>query len=174
MQKKVETRKAQDTTSIIELVAELKMLEEKAHKVRKKIFDIVLNGNVDLNILQPQEISKDKGELVRNEVAYHLKMLGIPTTIMGYRYLKEGIAMVLENSKIEKEGITAIFYPQVAKKFSSTYVKVEKCIRTATSAITKNCKDEVLEFYFGNTAKDKITNANLITTLVEVVKKHQS
>ena len=89
-----------------------------------------------------------------------------------YKYLKEGIAMIIEDSKVIDGGITKVFYPEVANKFNSTSNRVERAIRHAIEKSCENVEFQALEEYFGEAIDEnrrKPTNSQFLSTMVERV-----
>lgn len=78
--------------------------------------------------------------------------IGIPPNILGYCYILYALELILFNPNYLR-GITKQLYPDVAKKFNTTPVRVERDIRHAISVawlrgdldfideIFKNCVD---------------------------------
>ena len=101
-----------------------------------------------------------------------LKTLGISVQLKGYAYLIEIINLGLDDiNKIIP--ITQKGYPNVARIFETTPIRVERAIRNAieTAIICGNL--ETWNYVFGNSysaLKGKPTNTKFIITLVEYLK----
>lgn len=59
-----------------------------------------------------------------------LLQLGVPANIKGYSYLREAIIVKAKNPKIDMP-VTKVLYPNIAKKYDTSEVRVERAIRHA-------------------------------------------
>lgn len=158
MEKMQNTRK-EDNKRLVELVDELRKLEEKEHSIKLKIFELISKGNVKL-----EEQKNDEKE-IRETIAFHLKKIGIPVNVLAYEYLKEGIAMVVENHE-EIETVEK-FYTLIEEKFSNKVENTRRTIRYAIKVLyDENKNKQELTKYFG---EKKPTASQFIKRLVEVV-----
>lgn len=104
-------------------------------------------------------------------IAKELKVCGIPPHIKGYDYLGEAIEMVLADHN-HIHTITKTLYPAVAKKFNTTYSRVERAIRHAIETSFNNLDPNTMFDIFGNTIdynRGKPTNSQFIATLAELI-----
>ena len=102
----------------------------------------------------------------------HLKHLGVPASLKGYKYLQLAVSLVLEEPDII-EAVTKALYPRVARMCDSTTSRVERSIRHAIEYVFSNTECDVLKKYFGNTISiraGKLTNAQFIAGLAEHIK----
>lgn len=103
------------------------------------------------------------------------KELGITPAILGHRYLKEAITMVIADETV-LHGVTKILYPEIAKKFDTTASRVERAIRHAIEKSALNANIDLFEEIFGYTIsvnKGKPTNSEFIASVAEYVKLTQ-
>lgn len=149
---------------------ELKELKKNPEKVRAMI--ALLEGLLDEET-EPEQVpesTKKYGPSDLEElIAYHLLQLGIPRHIKGYKYVKEAIAMAVEQPDLI-EAITKALYPAVAKKFNTTSSRVERAIRHAVEVGWDRIDIEVMDEYFGQTIssiKGKPTNSEFIAMFVD-------
>ena len=56
--------------------------------------------------------------------------LGIPPHIKGFLYIRDAILMLFED-EVKIHGVTKIMYPEIAKEYGTTGVRVERAIRHA-------------------------------------------
>lgn len=74
--------------------------------------------------------------------------LGMPVHLRGYHYLREGICMSMDNMELVGS-ITKLLYPEIAKKYHTTDVKVERAIRSVIEIGWERGNEEVFEEIFG-------------------------
>ena len=150
---------------------ELAELKKNPEKVRAMI--ALLEGLLDEEAETPKQVPERTTKYdpveVEELIAYHLLQMGVPRNLMGYRYLKESIAMAVENPE-RINFITKALYPEVAKKFQTTPSRVERAIRHAVEVAWDRCDIEILQDYFGNTisnTKGKPTNSEFIAMFMD-------
>lgn len=56
--------------------------------------------------------------------------LGIPPHIKGFLYIREAILMLFED-EVKIYGVTKVLYPEIAREYGTTGVRVERAIRHA-------------------------------------------
>ena len=105
--------------------------------------------------------------------------LGIPSHIKGYQYLRDAIALVVENMDLLKflynehkliGGITKELYPLVGEKYSVSNSRVERSIRHAIEVSWNRGDWELMEEIFGHSVdidKAKPTNSEFIVTIAD-------
>lgn len=74
--------------------------------------------------------------------------LGMPAHLRGYHYLREGICMSMENMELVGS-ITKLLYPEIAKRYHTTDVKVERAIRSVIEIGWERGNEDVFEDIFG-------------------------
>lgn len=95
--------------------------------------------------------------------------LGIPTNLLGYKYLRSAINIALTDRE-SLYGITKIIYPAVAKEFNSSSSRVERAIRHAIEVACTRGDIEAFRKIFGNTVSPdtgKPTNSELISKIAD-------
>ncbi|MGI6309041.1 MAG: sporulation transcription factor Spo0A [Dethiobacteria bacterium] len=106
------------------------------------------------------------------EITQIIHEIGIPAHIKGYLYLRDAIAMVVE--EIELLGsVTKILYPRIAQKYETTPSRVERAIRHAIEvAWSRNSIDTIKKFfgYTINTEKGKPTNSEFIALVADRIR----
>ncbi len=96
-----------------------------------------------------------------------LHQIGVPAHIKGYHYLRESIALSVENTEYINS-ITKLLYPTVAKMFQTTSSRVERAIRHAIEVAWDRGDVNVLDSYFGytiNNGRGKPTNSEFIAMI---------
>lgn len=133
---------------------------------------LVKNENEDLVIEQVESISSEKNNEIKREkmINYIMKNVGIPASILGYKYVIRSIELVL-NGKVEKS-VTKELYPIVAKEFKTTSSRVERAIRHAVEVSMDNGNMDFIEEIFGysfSIIKGKPTNSEFIYGIVDYI-----
>ena len=116
-----------------------------------------------------QEISSNALE---SQIASIIQEIGIPAHIMGYRYLKDAIALSIKDSECIN-AITKIVYPEVASKNNTTASRVERAIRHAIEVAWSRGNTEVLDRFFGytiNPSAGRPTNSEFIALIADGIR----
>ena len=90
--------------------------------------------------------------------------LGMPAHLRGYHYLREGICMSMENMELVGS-ITKLLYPEIAKRYRTTDVKVERAIRSVIEIGWERGNEGVFEDIFGYSrmhGRQRPTNSEFI------------
>ena len=117
----------------------------------------------------------EKETHTRNEmervVTDQILKLGVPANIKGYRFLREGIMMVLNDMEMV-ESVTKLLYPGIAKRYGTTDKKVERAIRNAVETSWKRGDEKVFLQLFGysqNTGRTRPTNSEFIARVADEI-----
>ena len=100
------------------------------------------------------------------------KTLGIPTSILGYKYLKYAVELVSKDSNL-LEAVTRSLYPEIARHFHSTPSKVERAIRHAIDTAWLRGDLDAHSLVFGSSisaTKGKPTNSEFIGGIAEYLR----
>jgi two-component system response regulator (stage 0 sporulation protein A) len=100
-----------------------------------------------------------------------LHNLGIPSHIRGYKYIRDGIAMMYNNDTIAL--ITKEIYPQIAYKYETTPSRVERAIRHAIEVSWVRGDIGLMDEFFGfsiSCDKSKPTNSEFLSTIADRLK----
>ena len=115
---------------------------------------------VDFAMLKPcsaEGIADRVGELVvqtvpllrqvdpYDSVTAGLLSLNVPTSQRGFRYLRDGILLLMDDPQ---QQLTKSLYPAIAKCNDTTTANVEKCIRTSVHTAWDRRREEVWRQYF--------------------------
>ncbi len=113
----------------------------------------------------------------RKQISSEEELISIITEVMdefsfaanikGYAYIRYAI---LYSIKRNIKGITKELYPEIAKTFDTTAVRVERAIRHAIENSWKNANPEVLSKYFKKRANLKPTNSEFIAKIADCIK----
>ena len=124
--------------------------------------------HVDLQAMLGNPAQKD----VRSEIDRALSDLGVPDHLLGYAYLQCAIAIVVEQPECIYT-VTALIYPNIARRFGTTASLVERAIRHAVESGWNRCDSAMRELYFGGKirpGRQKPTNAEYIARIANVVR----
>ncbi len=113
--------------------------------------------------------SPQKEVLIINKL---LHSLGVPSSIKGYRYLRESICLICENPRLF-DSVTKHLYPQIAAKNNTTSSNVERAIRHAIEVSWSRGNYDLMEEIFGHSIsaeKGKPTNSEFLATIVDKIK----
>lgn len=117
-------------------------------------------------------LSKNKVLDVEVEVTNLIHSVGIPANINGHQYLREAILRVVEDRGLIT-GVTKELYPDIAKKYKTTGVKVERSIRHAIEVCWLRGRLDVLESIFGyniSPERGKPTNSEFIAMVADKIR----
>ena len=95
---------------------------------------------------------------------------GMPANISGYQYLREAILITTADPSVLNKAVTKILYPEIARRYGTTALRVERCIRSAIETAWDRASPETLPKYFGCTVssqRGKPSNAEFIALLAE-------
>lgn len=129
-----------------------------------KPFDFNTLINIINNLVEANEESK-RSHSIEIIVTDIIHMFGIPAHIKGYRYLREGIMLCLENKRM-LDSVTKNLYPTIAECFGASPSGVERAIRHAIEIMWLNGNHNVLANHFGN---KKPTNSELIAYVTDKI-----
>lgn len=112
------------------------------------------------------------------DITNTLKEIGIPLNLKGHTFLVTAIEMVIEDdSIIYDKRVTKELYPSIAKKYNTTYSRVERAIRHAVQTSFDRGNIVLLNKLFSYTVdynKGAATNSEFIATLADYFKKTNS
>lgn len=118
---------------------------------------------------------EDAARVLERKVTAIIHDIGVPAHIKGYQYLREAIALVV-NDMDTINAVTKVLYPAVAKRFGTTASRVERAIRHAIEVAWDRGDLEILQKYFGYTvsnAKGKPTNSEFIAMIADRISLEQ-
>jgi len=146
-------------------------LEVLAERIRQLGKDRMLVKEPAPAYLKSISIKKNNKDYIE-DITEIIHEIGIPAHIKGYLYLRDAIAMVVE--EIELLGsVTKILYPKIAQKYETTPSRVERAIRHAIEVAWSRNNIETIKKFFGytiNTEKGKPTNSEFIALVADRIR----
>lgn len=112
---------------------------------------------------------------LESEITNIIHEIGVPAHIKGYLYLREAIAMVVNDVEL-LSAVTKELYPSIAKKFNTTPSRVERAIRHAIEVAWSRGQVETINKIFGYTVrntKGKPTNSEFIAMVADKLRLKQ-
>lgn len=106
---------------------------------------------------------------LENDVTDILHEIGIPAHIKGYQYLRDAIAISVQEDEL-MVSVTKVLYPAIAKKHNTTSSRVERAIRHAIEVAWTRGRLDTIHAIFGytiNNGKGKPTNSEFIALLTD-------
>ncbi|MCQ2550922.1 MAG: sporulation transcription factor Spo0A [Clostridia bacterium] len=127
--------------------------------------------NKDSNYLKQPNVLKEsiRAYDLEMEITNIIHDMGVPAHIKGYRYLRDGIALAVENMEI-LNAVTKELYPRIAIKNNTTATRVERAIRHAIEIAWERGNLDTLANLFGYTVKSqkgKPTNSEFIAIVAD-------
>ena len=142
----------------------------------KRIKELATNGfaspdfSLAASILSNSNLmNRNKGYNLEAEITNIIHEIGVPAHIKGYQYLREAIAMVINDIDL-LSGITKELYPGIAQKFNTTPSRVERAIRHAIEVAWSRGRVDTINKLFGYTIHDekgKPTNGEFIAMVAD-------
>ena len=111
----------------------------------------------------------NKNNNIQIQITNIIHEIGVPAHIKGYIYLREAIALVIENIDL-LSAVTKELYPSIAKKYNTTSSRVERAIRHAIEVAWNRGKVDTINSLFGytiNNEKGKPTNSEFIAMIAD-------
>lgn len=99
-----------------------------------------------------------------------LRKLGILPNLGGYRYLEYGFRLVKEDPE-RMAYVTKELYPEIAKKYNTSWLGVEHAIRTAVTSCWLRGNREFLNELAGYPLREKPTASEFIAIVAEYMKE---
>ena len=93
--------------------------------------------------------------------------LAIPASLLGFRYLRSAIIMIIKDLKLS-DNFSNKIYPQIANLFDITPSRIECAMRHAIEVSWTRCPKNVLDVYFKGIIK-KSTIRKFILSIVNRV-----
>lgn len=137
--------------------------------------EAVVSSNVAHKNKQGRSALITKNRSLEAEITNIIHEIGVPAHIKGYLYLREAIAMVVENTGL-LSAVTKELYPSIAKKFDTTSSRVERAIRHAIEVAWSRGKVDTINNLFGytiNNHRGKPTNSEFIAMIADKLRLEQ-
>ena len=137
---------------------ELDAVAERIHEMT------AIDGQLRQSAQRRQEVN------IEAMVTSIIHEIGVPAHIKGYQYLREAILITAADPSVLNKAVTKILYPEIARRYGTTALRVERCIRSAIETAWDRASPETLPKYFGCTVssqRGKPSNAEFIALLAE-------
>lgn len=158
--------------------ADYYMLRPVQHSVLvERIVQIGGAGNrPPARIHSPGVSAKPATVAVTSDLSRLLHEIGVPAHLLGYRYLRRAIEMVIDNVGL-LSAMTKDLYPTIAREQGATPSRVERAIRHAIDVAWGRGDTACLRSIFGNTVhheRGKPTNSEFIAMLADKLRGRAS
>ena len=110
--------------------------------------------------------------VVEEMIAQRITEIGIPAHYKGYRYLKDAIAMVVDDVGLLDQ-VTKVLYPAIAQRNHTSPEKAERAMRHAIETAWSRGDVEVLHRTFGYSVdanRGRPTNSSFIAKLADEIR----
>lgn len=135
----------------------------------------LIGNNVSTIVSPAIPDSKLTSETLETRIISLIHEVGIPSHVMGYRYLKDAILITLQNHEAIN-AITKVLYPEIAAKNNTTPSRVERAIRHAIEIAFTRGNSDFITSLFGysiNPNTGKPTNSEFIAVISDYLQlKH--
>jgi two-component system response regulator (stage 0 sporulation protein A) len=91
---------------------------------------------------------EDERRIAEQHVVEVIFAFGIPASVKGYHYLREGIIYAVLNP-LPLDSLTKQLYPYLGRMFHKTGSSIESGIRRAIEYLPARADEDVLRSYFG-------------------------
>ena len=109
------------------------------------------------------------GEDIKCYVTRIMLEMGMPAHLRGYHYLREAVCLTIDNMELVGS-ITKLLYPEIAKSFNTSTVKVERAIRSVIEVGWERGNEELFDEIFGYSrihGKTRPTNSEFILAVAD-------
>ena len=148
-----------------------KNMEIRMERMEKDLQEIKAMLKISSNSSASNSTAQGRNTLAV-EVTDILHKLGVPAHIKGYQYLREAIIIAVNDMDVIN-AITKVLYPQVAKTFQTTPVRVERAMRHAVELTWDRGDLDTLKSVFGYTVsatKGKPTNSEFVALIADTLR----
>ena len=130
----------------------------------------MIKEDEDLRIIlssgTPYMDERGDGGLLTKDMERMLSLLGVPSHLKGYQYLKTAIDLCVQSTE-ELDGVTKRLYPDIARVYRSSAQTVEHAIRHAIKTAWERGDEKAQKMLFGcsRTESRRPTNSEFIARL---------
>lgn len=131
------------------------------------LYNVIVN--FDCGYHKAEKGNKMEEKNLKIEITKLLHELGVPAHIQGHEYLREAIVMIYNEPSLMYQ-ITKFLYPEIAKKYHTSSIRVERAIRHAIEISWGIGNIEVMNDLFSYSLshlKDKPCNSQYICTIAD-------
>ncbi|MCX7771488.1 MAG: sporulation transcription factor Spo0A [Clostridia bacterium] len=115
------------------------------------------------------------GDTVQAKITQIMRDVGVPAHIKGYQYMRDAILMAVKDREIIS-AVTKRLYPELAKNYKTTPIRVERAIRHAIEVAWNRGRVDTINDLFGytiNTRKGKPTNSEFIAMVADTLRLNE-
>lgn len=148
----------------------VKVLSTLSDSEWKTISSIMVEGEFGLGF--PNNIFSEEKRY--EKITRMMHQIGVPASLDGYYYLREGIFICMKEEKANEISLTRKIYPEIGKKFKISPSRVERSIRHAIEVAWSRGNIDIQEELFGYTihpGKGKPSNREAITIIADYLKR---
>lgn len=146
------------------------VLPYAAERMAERVEEFMAEEQVDVTEEDlPVTKKKIPAGLLEKRISEIFVSIGIPPHIKGYAYLREGVRLTVEDSKII-DSVTKELYPKIGEKYNTTASKVERAIRHAIEVGWNRGRTEAINAIFGAhvyIGNEKPTNSEFIALVAD-------
>lgn len=108
------------------------------------------------------------GGLLKKDLERMLSMLGVPSRLKGYQYLKAAVDLCVQSME-ELDGVTKRLYPDIGRMYQTSAETVEHAIRHAIEAAWQRGDERTQKRLFGYSRMEgrRPTNSEFIARLTD-------
>lgn len=125
------------------------------------------------NLIQIQKEEKYRNGL-RNSIIQELQKINYNVAYNGTMYICDTINTIIKNDKIHKYKLKRDIIPILTEKYNTTYSNIKMNIMNSTENMFFECKQEILNKYFGYTVIEKPSLKIVIDTVIDKLYKQGS
>ena len=132
----------------------------------------MIKEDEDLHIIlssgTPYMDDRGDGGLLKKDLERMMSLLGVPSHLKGYQYLKAAIDLCVQSME-ELDGVTKRLYPDIARMYQASAETVEHAIRHAIEAAWQRGDERTQKKLFGYSHMEgrRPTNSEFITRLAD-------
>ena len=110
-------------------------------------------------------------DIIARRASEYFEQIGMPDHLKGHNYLIEAMVLVVNDHSLASQ-VTKKLYPQIAERFQTTSVRVERAIRNAIEITWERGDIEQLNrlFSFVDEERGKPTNSAFIASMADIIK----
>lgn len=139
------------------------------HIINKPIEELEFNRIIE-NEMQMEASTEEEFEYkLELDVSRLLREVGIPASLKGYAYLRTAIISTYYNYEFLGQ-ITKLLYPEIAKKYKSSTIKVERAMRHAIEISWSRGNADIIQELFGysvSNTKSNPSNSEFIARITD-------
>ena len=138
----------------------------------------MIKEDEDLQIIlssgTPYMDDRGDGGLLKKDLERMMSLLGVPSHLKGYQYLKAAIDLCVQSME-ELDGVTKRLYPDIARMYQASAETVEHAIRHAIGAAWQRGDEGVQKKLFGYSRMEgkRPTNLEFIYRLADYLQNEE-